>query len=382
MTNNRNIHGLSRRVPSGIRDYLRKEGGYGCVFCGNPFIQYEHIEPNFSDAIEHDPEKMTILCSYCHDKVTQGRRSKSKVWDAKKNPIAKRNGFVREVLEPATSGQKFQLGGCTFELNSIVLSIYSKPIIWFEHSNNPDEPILLNAIFYDENSTPLAFINRNEFIGIVGDADIKCIKSRIELRTTPRHISLVLVSDGDKPILINRLNLSMNGFSIKVIDSRIEISNGKHLQTFEKLHASNALCAIGLGDALTTRHYLFGKLKKLQIAQRLASKLTIPLKSYNGESLGWYLYGFLVNHKYEFTATVNNKFHVYSGHNDFIGNLIILTNDKSEKYAMLTYHSNSYDSGEPIWIDKNNINTRLCQFNDTYDLGYRLGVNNKCYTTP
>lgn len=65
-----NRFGLGRYIPPEIRRLLRKEAGYGCVICGNIIIEYEHIEPEFKDALEHDPNKMTILCPGCHANVT------------------------------------------------------------------------------------------------------------------------------------------------------------------------------------------------------------------------------------------------------------------------------------------------------------------------
>ncbi|HDZ0790542.1 TPA: hypothetical protein RRT77_004528, partial [Klebsiella pneumoniae] len=53
-----NKFGLKRYIPSEIRKRIRIDAGYGCVICGGLFVDYEHIEPEFSKAVEHDPDKM------------------------------------------------------------------------------------------------------------------------------------------------------------------------------------------------------------------------------------------------------------------------------------------------------------------------------------
>ncbi len=47
---NINKHGLKRYIEADIRRKIRHDAGYGCVICGNIFVDYEHIEPEFKDA--------------------------------------------------------------------------------------------------------------------------------------------------------------------------------------------------------------------------------------------------------------------------------------------------------------------------------------------
>lgn len=61
-----NRHGLSRYIPPNIKRTIRKQCGFGCVVCGVAFSMYEHIDPEFCDAKEHDPNKMELLCGSCH----------------------------------------------------------------------------------------------------------------------------------------------------------------------------------------------------------------------------------------------------------------------------------------------------------------------------
>jgi hypothetical protein len=74
--------GLSRAIPEAIRRKIRQDSGFGCVICGLAIASYEHIDPEFHEATEHDPDKMTFLCEGCRSRVTRGVWSKDKVWKA------------------------------------------------------------------------------------------------------------------------------------------------------------------------------------------------------------------------------------------------------------------------------------------------------------
>src|SRR5680860_323928 len=99
MVRESNKYGLSRNIPADVKRQIRKECGFGCVICGGAFITYEHIDPTFAEAREHDPEKMTLLCGGCHFRVTKGIWSKEKVRSAKKAPITFKNGGAKDAFD-------------------------------------------------------------------------------------------------------------------------------------------------------------------------------------------------------------------------------------------------------------------------------------------
>ena len=74
-----NQYGLSIKRPAGVERQVRKNSKFGCVVCRSAFYQYEHIDPVFADAREHNPDHMCLLCGGCHHKVTIGHLSKSSV---------------------------------------------------------------------------------------------------------------------------------------------------------------------------------------------------------------------------------------------------------------------------------------------------------------
>ena len=78
-----NKYGLSRHIPETVKRKVRQACGFGCVCCGLAIATYEHIDPEFSEAKNHDWKKIAYLCGSCHDKVTRGFWSKNKIKKAR-----------------------------------------------------------------------------------------------------------------------------------------------------------------------------------------------------------------------------------------------------------------------------------------------------------
>ena len=72
-SSNCSIYGLSRNIPSDVRKEVRRRSGYGCIFDGFMFCEYDHFEPEFTEIKEHSAECIALLCTQCHDKK-RGRR--------------------------------------------------------------------------------------------------------------------------------------------------------------------------------------------------------------------------------------------------------------------------------------------------------------------
>ena len=59
---------LIRTVLADVKRAIRQRCGFSYVVCGLGFYDYEHFDPDFQDATEHNPRGMTLLCSQCNQK--------------------------------------------------------------------------------------------------------------------------------------------------------------------------------------------------------------------------------------------------------------------------------------------------------------------------
>ena len=85
-----NRYGLARsQLTPAIKREVRQRCGFGCIKCGNALIQYEHFDPPFEHAKEHNPNGITLLCAGCHDKKREDTYQKSKLKNGTSNHTVK-----------------------------------------------------------------------------------------------------------------------------------------------------------------------------------------------------------------------------------------------------------------------------------------------------
>lgn len=237
-----NRFGLSRTIPEDIRRQIRQECGFGCVICGSAIVQYEHIDPEFADAKEHDPKKMALLCGSCHDRVTRGYWSKLRVIEARNNPKTFKNGETRDAFD---FKEPFEIivGNNTFtHTRCIVRRNCGEEWFTVEPPESPDAPPRLNVKFFTPSGEPALIIQGNEWRCITGVWDLKIIgqvitvysknKSKIlAIKSIPPHAIQILslkMSLLNTTINVNQngvIELSTNGTTIKMTGTQASSSD-------------------------------------------------------------------------------------------------------------------------------------------------------------
>jgi hypothetical protein len=184
MTTNR--HGLSRDVPADIKRLVRKRCGYGCVLCGGLFCQYHHFSPEFNNAVNHDPEGITLLCARHHDEVTRGRISPNRVIKANKNPYSVKNSEAKYLFEDLEYPLEVALGGLVFITPDGVLLKADNEIL-LSLRQDEDGIVLLSGKFSTPNGELLNIID-NELATTNGHWDIESRAKEIIIRSAPGEV--------------------------------------------------------------------------------------------------------------------------------------------------------------------------------------------------
>ena len=214
-----NKYGLSRNIPIPIKRSIRQDCGFGCVLCGNAIFQYEHIDPEFADAIEHDPEKIALLCGSCHDKVTRGIWSKQKVKEARTNPICKQQGFSSFSLAVSNAEFFIEIGQTKFKNLQTIIEIDSQQILGIKFPEEPNAPPRISAKFFDRDNVEIAAIEENEWKGSVDAFDIETVGKKIKIRNAKKKVDLVIGIEPPNLLRIESLNLQYN--NTKIIGSNV-----------------------------------------------------------------------------------------------------------------------------------------------------------------
>ncbi|WP_454063830.1 hypothetical protein [Candidatus Nitrospira salsa] len=186
------------------------------MICGVAFVQYEHIDPPFSEAKIHDPRNITLLCGTCHDRVTRGMWSKKRVLQSRKSPITFKNGFARDAFDFCDPFELF-VGNSHFQdVRCIVRNSSGEEWFTIEPPEASEAPPRISAKFYGLSGNLDLEIIRNEWRCSTNIWDIKIQGSSIEVYCKPKQTTLKLEAKPPHGLKIQYLNMTLQGTGIVV----------------------------------------------------------------------------------------------------------------------------------------------------------------------
>ena len=81
----------NRNIPRPIQREVRQRCGFGCVICGFPLYEYDHLK-DWANVKEHIANDIILLCDRHHREVTSGLLPRRKVIEANKIPYNFKTG--------------------------------------------------------------------------------------------------------------------------------------------------------------------------------------------------------------------------------------------------------------------------------------------------
>ena len=211
----KNKYGLDREIPPDIKRAVRQRCGFGCVVCGLGIIEYEHVDPEFSEAREHDADKIALLCSQCHSKVTTGFWSKEKIQKAMQRPVCKQQGLTKEVFDFCGGHPSLQFGGMLLANCPIPIQVGGQPLFKVEKPEQEGGPFRLSGIFCDLNGKITLQIVENEWIASSDKWDVEVSGGAITIREAHRKIHLKLKVEPPQKLVVERLNMNLNNLGFE-----------------------------------------------------------------------------------------------------------------------------------------------------------------------
>lgn len=236
----------SRNIPLPIQREVRQRCGFGCVICGMPLYEYEHME-EWAEVKRHIADEITLLCDQHHREKTGGLLPKDIVREANKHPYNLREGVSKPYnLHFSGKEAKIEIGGNSFSCQdqgygtSIVpISVDGTPLIGMILA---DGHLLLNLVVFDEFNLPILHIKNNQLFYSTSPWDIQLVGKKLTIREDHRKILLEIEFYPPDKIIINRGRFLRNGVEILVRPSNILITNNSTL--LSNCHANN--CHAGL----------------------------------------------------------------------------------------------------------------------------------------
>ncbi|ELY4220333.1 MULTISPECIES: cell division protein [Enterobacteriaceae] len=237
----------SRNIPRPIQREVRQRCGFGCVICGTPLYEYEHME-EWAEVKRHVAEEITLLCDKHHKEKTNGWLPKEDVRKANLDPFNLRAGVSPPyTLHFSGSEMSVKIGTDEFftpitEEQSFVwvapVMVDGIPLIGFVIQDNH---ILLNVNLFDRENNPLLTIINNQLIYNINAWDIQLVGTKLTIREKERVILLEIDFKPPNKVVITRGSLYCNGVEVKI--------NGDELRINESGFTSGNKfwCNVGIG---------------------------------------------------------------------------------------------------------------------------------------
>lgn len=223
----------SRNMPDPIQREIRQRCGFGCVICGLPLFEYEHME-GWASVQRHIAEEITLLCDQHHREKTGGLLPVEVVREADKNPFNLQTG-VSKPYNLHYSGDEcyVEIGSNIFTTkvqgyNSFMLPIVidGLPILAFIFS---DGHLLLNLNLFDEFNNQILSIGNNQLLYSVSPWDIQLVGRNLVIREATRKILVDIIFEVPNKIIINRARFLLNGVELLVYPDYVLLTNNRQM---------------------------------------------------------------------------------------------------------------------------------------------------------
>jgi hypothetical protein len=202
-----NKFGLSRSIPEPIKRAVRQACGFGCVVCGASIIEYEHIDPEFHEAREHNPELIALLCHSCHGNVTRKYWSKEKIKAARSAPRCKETGFSWGSFDFGGNCPYIQFAGLKLVNCPTPVAVAGTPVFSIKPPEVPEGPFRLSANFADADGHTVLQITENEWQASATSWDIEFAAGKITIQQQDGEQCLVLRALPPDGIAIEKLQM-------------------------------------------------------------------------------------------------------------------------------------------------------------------------------
>src|SRR5690606_23481389 len=119
---------ISRNIPLDVKRKVRQRCGFGCVICGFPLYEYDHMK-QWSEVKEHIADDITLLCDTHHKMVTNKMISREQISQYNFDPFTLRQGRSSTLpLYYEGKNCSISMGTSIFRALAQLCLIHSRPL--------------------------------------------------------------------------------------------------------------------------------------------------------------------------------------------------------------------------------------------------------------
>lgn len=239
----------NRNIPLPIQREVRQRCGFGCVICGLPLYEYEHME-EWAVVKRHVADEITLLCDQHHREKTGGLLPIEVVRAANKSPYNLREGNSKPYnLHFAGTEATVEIGSNSFTCQDkgygtamVPVSVDGTPLIGLILA---DGHLLLNLVVFDEFNSPVLHIKNNQLIYSISPWDIQLVGKKLTIREAHKKILFEIEFYPPSRVVINRGRLLRNGVEILIRPSNILVTNNSMI--LSENHSNNCYGGLIIG---------------------------------------------------------------------------------------------------------------------------------------
>ncbi|RJS95419.1 HNH endonuclease signature motif containing protein [Salinisphaera sp. Q1T1-3] len=223
----------SRNIPLPVQREVRQRCGFGCVICGMPLYEYEHME-GWAKVRRHVADEITLLCDQHHREKTSGLLPLEAVRVANASPFNLQEGaskpytlhFSGEEALVTVGGNRFSCADQGYGTVMVPLSVDGIPLIGLVVA---DGHLLLNVVVFNEFNEPVLHIKNNQLYYSTSPWDIQLVGTKLTIREWRSKILIELQFSPPNEIHVLRGRLLCNGVEVLIRPTHVLVTNNSSL---------------------------------------------------------------------------------------------------------------------------------------------------------
>ncbi|MEQ7806143.1 HNH endonuclease [Priestia aryabhattai] len=238
-----NLNGERLPIKAETKRAIRKEAHYGCAKCGNPIIEYHHIQP-YHEVLCHEVDNLIALCPTHHYKADRGMIPKQQLYELKKQPFNSLQDNIKDDLFIGSYGKlKFKVGATTFMRTPNLFVVDNFPLISIKRDELDNA--VISAKFFDSSSILIAEIQNNEWITYIKEEiwDVQYNSGKLKINSGRREIFLEFITNPENNYVELRANMYYNNCFFNIMPSKITF--GINLKNAKTIRGTTQRATIG-----------------------------------------------------------------------------------------------------------------------------------------
>ena len=224
----------SRNIPNPIKREVRQRCGFGCVVCGFPLYEYEHLL-GWAKVRRHAAREITLLCDRHHRERTSGLLPIERVRSADTDPFNNRQGTSKpyDLNYEGTTCEAI-IGGNRFTSTApplgaglcIPVMIDGLAMVGFLLQ---DGHLLVDLNLFDMDNRRVMAIQRDQLVYSMEPWDIELKGRRLLVRISSRDILIDIAFEPPSRIVIERGRFLRNGIELLIRPTYTLVTNNANL---------------------------------------------------------------------------------------------------------------------------------------------------------